>query len=72
MLKKFPWDKINVVKNTLFFLSRAPTCHSFTFNSQFFYERKHKVRLSKCMCWIFHFGLRFIFIKVKFFVQRKA
>ena len=38
MLKKFPLEKINVAKNTLFFLSRAPTHHSFTFNSQFLYE----------------------------------
>ena len=35
MLKKFPSEKINITKNKLFFLSRAPTNHNFTFNSQF-------------------------------------
>ena len=30
MSKKFPWDKIKGTKNALFFLSRAPTNHSFT------------------------------------------
>ena len=34
-VKKFPSDKINGTKKALFFLSRAPTHHSFTFNSQF-------------------------------------
>ena len=34
MLKKYPSDKINVTKNTVFF-SQAPTHQSFTFNSQF-------------------------------------
>ena len=28
---KFPSDKINVTKNALFFISQAPTHHSFTF-----------------------------------------
>ena len=37
MLKKFPSDKIIVTKNVLFFLSQAPTQHSFTFNSKFLY-----------------------------------
>ena len=39
MLKKFPLDKIDVIKNVLFFLSRAPTHHSFTFNTQFLIRR---------------------------------
>ena len=30
MLNKFPSDKINGTKNTLYFLSRAPTHHGFT------------------------------------------
>ena len=34
MLKKFPSDIINVIKSALFFLSRAPIHHSFTFNSR--------------------------------------
>ena len=55
MLKKFSSEKINVTKNTLIFLSRTPTHHSFTFNSQLLYELKHMVHLSKTVCGIFHF-----------------
>ena len=65
MLKKFPSDKINGTKNALFFLSRGPTYHSFTFNSQFLYKLEHKVRLSKTVCGIFDsvsFLLKFIFL----------
>ena len=47
MLKTFPLGKINSTKNALFFLSRAPIDHSFTFNSRFLYELKLKVRLSE-------------------------
>ena len=54
------------------FLSRAQTHHSFTFNSQFLPELKHKVHLSKSVFEIFHFRFRFVFIKVWFFVQEKA
>ena len=72
ILKKFPSDKINGTKNALFFLSRAPTHHSFTFNLRFLYELKHKVRLSKTVCGIFHFWFRFVFIKVYIFVQQNA
>ena len=32
MLKEFPSNKINGTKNALFFLSRAPTHRSFTFD----------------------------------------
>ena len=32
MLKKFSSDKADGTKNALFFLSRAPTHHHFTFN----------------------------------------
>ena len=53
MFKNFPWDKINGTKNVLIFLSRVSTNHSFTFNLQFLYELKHKVRLSKTVCGIF-------------------
>ena len=35
MLKTFPSDKKNIAKNTLFFLLRAPTYRSFTFNTRF-------------------------------------
>ena len=54
MLREFPSEKINVTKNVLIFLSRAPTHHSFTLNSQFLYELKYKVCLSKTVCMIFH------------------
>ena len=72
MLKKIPSDKINGTKNALFSLLRAPTHHSFTFNLRFLYELKHKVRLSKTVCGIFHFRFRFVFIKVEIFVQQNA
>ena len=72
MLKKFPSDKITGTKNALFFISRAPTHYSFTFNLRFFYELKHKVLVSKTVCGIFHFRFRFIFIKVYIFVQQNA
>ena len=72
MLRKFPSDKINVTKNAPFFLSRAPTHHSFTFNSEFLYELKRKVYLSKTDCAMFHFRFRFVFIKVYIFVQQKG
>ena len=69
MLKKFSSDKINGTKNAIFFLSRAPTHHSFTFNLRFLYELKHKVRLSKTVCGIFHFRFGSVFIKVYVFVE---
>ena len=72
MLKKILSDKINVTKNALFLLSRAPTHHSFTFNLRFLYELKHKVRGSKSVCGSFHFRFRFVFIKVYIFVQQYA
>ena len=74
MLKKFSSDKINGTKYALFFLSRAPNHHSFTFtfNLRFLHELKHKVRLSKFVCGIFHFPFCFVFIKVYIFVQENA
>ena len=72
MLKKILSDKIKGTKNTLFFLSRAPTHHSFTFNLRFLYELKHKVHLSKITWGIFHFRFRFVFIKVYIFVQENV
>ena len=68
---KFPADKINGKKNVLF-LSLPPTHHSFTFNSRFLYELKHKVHHSESVCGIFHFRFRLVFIKVYIFVQQKA
>ena len=72
MLKNFPSDKINVTNNTLFFLSRASTHHSFTFNLGLLYELKHNVFVSKSVCGIFYFGFRLGFIKVNIFDQQKA
>ena len=72
MLKKFPSDKINVTKNALFFLFRAPAHHSFILILVSLYELKRKVRLTKIVCGIFHFRFRFVFIKVYIFVQQNA
>ena len=63
MSKKFPLDKIIGTKNTLFFLSRTPTYHSFTFNLRYLYDLKHKVR---------NFQFHFVSIKVYIFVQQNA
>ena len=72
MLKKVSSDKINDTMKALFFLSRAPTHHSFTFNLRFLYQLKHKIRLSKTVCWIFHFQFRYVSVKVYIFVQQNA
>ena len=65
-------DKISGTKNALYFLWEAPTCYSFTFNLQFLYGLKHKVRLCKTFCRIFYFPFHFLFIKVYIFVQQDA
>ena len=57
--KKFPWDKMNFA-NTLVFFLRAPTHYSFNLNSQFLYELKHMVHLSKTICGILHFRFWFL------------
>ena len=49
-LKKFPSEKINGTIDALSLFLRAPTHYSFTFNFQFLYELKHRVRLSKIAC----------------------
>ena len=72
MLKKFPLGKTNFTKYALFFLSRAPSHHSFTFNSQFLYKLKHKVHLSKTVYGIFHFRFGLTFIKAYVFVQQQV
>ena len=71
ILQKFPSDKLNGTKNALFFLSRAPTNHTFTFNYLFSYELEHMVQLSRTVRGIFHFRFRLIFI-VYIFVQQKT
>ena len=72
MLKQFPSKNISGKKCALFFPSRAPTHHIFTFNLRFLYEMNHKVRLSITVIGIFYFRLRFVFIKVYIFVQQNA
>ena len=72
MLKTTPSDEKNGTKGALYFISRAPTHHSFTFNLRFLYELKYKVCLSKTVSGIFHFWLLFIFIKDYIFVQQNA
>ena len=71
MLKKFLWTK-QIVQNKTFFLLKAPSHHSFTFNLLFLYELKYNVRLSKTVCGIFYFQFRFVFIKVYIFVQQNV
>ena len=58
-------------KYALIFLSRAPTYHSFSFNSRFLYELKNKVCLSRSVRGIFHFQFRFHFIKAYTFAFNK-
>ena len=70
MFKKNPSDKTNGTKNALFFLSRAPTHHSFTFNFRFLIELKHKVRPLKLYVGVSIFDsvpflLKFIFCSIK-------
>ena len=67
-IKNFIRTKQNVQKMP-FFLSQTPTYHSFSFNLRFLYELKHKGRLSKPVCSVFTFQLRFVFIKVYVFSQ---
>ena len=57
MLKKVSSNKINGIKNALFFHSQPPANHSFTFNLLL----QHNVRLLKKMCEVFHFRFRFSF-----------
>ena len=71
-LKKIHSNKINGTKNAFFFLSWAPSHHSFTFNLRFLYQLKLKVRLSKTVGRIFHFQFCFDFIKVCIFVPQNV
>ena len=73
MLTKIPWDKINGIKNVLFysFERSNSTQRSFTFNLRFLYELKHKVRRAKSVCRIFHFRFHFVF-KVYFSCSTKC
>ena len=71
MLKKLPLNKISGTKNALFFLSRGPTHHSFTFNFRILYQLKYKVGLSKTVHRIFHFRFCFFFIKFIFLFNKQ-
>ena len=55
-----------------FFFRELQLITVFFFDLRFLYELKHKVRLSKTVCGIFHFRFRFVFIKVYIFVQQNA
>ena len=70
MLKKFASNKIDGTKNALFFLSRAQTHQSFTFNLRFLYELKYKGRHSEIVCRIFHFRFHFVFTQIYISVQK--
>ena len=72
-LKKFPSDKISGTKKPSFFFRELQlitalllTCDSYMHWSTL------KVRLSKTMRGIFHFGFRFGFIKVYVFAQQNG
>ena len=67
MLKKF----LPYKKHTLFFLSWAPTHHSFTFDWQFVYELKHKAHLSKTV-WDFQFLIWSRFYQSLYFYSTKS
>ena len=54
-----------------FFLSRASTHDSFTFDLQFLHEMRHKVFLSKIVCEIFHFRFRFVLYESLYFSSTK-
>ena len=72
MLKNFPSDKINVTKNALFVFSPAPTHHGCTLSSQFLYELKYIVHLSKIVCGIVYFRFCLVVINFYIFVQQEA
>ena len=57
---------------SIFFLIMRIRNLQCTFNIQFLYDLRHKIRLSKIVCGIFHFRFRFVFIKVYIFLQQNA
>ena len=71
MLKRFTSDKINGTKYALFFLSRTPTHHSFTFDSQFFYELNTNSISLKVSVGIFYFRFRLFLLKFIFLLNKK-
>ena len=66
-IKSIPYGQNKWYKNSLFFLSVAPTHHSFTLC-----ELNHKARLSKTVYGILYFRFRFVLIKVHVFIQKPA
>ena len=52
------------MKNVFFALSQATNQHSFTLYSQFLYELKHMVHLSKAVCGVFHFSFCLAFMEL--------
>ena len=68
MLEKLLLDK---TLQNIYFFSRVPTHHNFTFNLKFLYNLKNSVQLSKTVCMIFYFWFRPIFMKGCIFVQLK-
>ena len=52
----------------MFFDMYKNACSESVFNTLYI-EKKHKVRLSRTVCKIFHFPLHFVFVKVHIFVQ---
>ena len=69
-LRKISFGQNKLYKKCSFFLSQAPAYHSFTFNLRFLYELKHRVRLSKTLCRIFHYWLHSVIIFLYIFVFR--
>ena len=62
MLKTFPLNGKNVTKHARFFLSRAPTRHSFTFNLRFHY----KLRFASVKICVGFFIFNFVSFILKF------
>ena len=69
MLEQFQSEKINISKNAIFFLSQDATHHNLIFNSQFLYELKHIVRLSKRLLYS-HFRSRFVLLKFTYLFSK--
>ena len=59
-------------KMPFFFLSRAPTHHSFTFNLWFLYDLNSKFCLSKDVGGTFYFQFHFVFINNLYFCSTKC
>ena len=71
MLKKFSSDKADGTKNALFFLSRAPTHHCFTFNFDSYMSRNTRFVSLKLCVWDFAFSITFRFLLKFIFLFNK-